>query len=123
MVLEGRGLDSGERLVSKMIGCGDMESCRIVKTICHEEEDHVRIGVKWFDKIARITHNLMNSQENISKLSFDDFQTELFQQIVLTHYGPLPSPFNHDSRRAANMKECWYEDIARPKITTKTIKH
>ncbi|EFC43313.1 predicted protein [Naegleria gruberi] len=128
MVLEGRGLDSGERLISKMIGCGDMKSCAIVKTICHEEEDHVRIGVKWFDKMARITHALMTSQQeedNLSKLSFDDFQTELFQQIVLTNYGPLPSPFNHDSRKAANMKECWYEDIARPKITktTKTTKH
>nr|CAG4709465.1 unnamed protein product [Naegleria fowleri] len=118
-VLEGRGLDSGDRLISKMIGCGDMISCNIVRTICHEEEDHVRIGVKWFNNISQLLFKNMEGLTSVLPSQFDNFQKQLFQQIVLKYYGPLPGPFNHEARGAANMKLDWYEEISRNKIMKK----
>ena len=117
-VLEGRGLDSGERLISKMIGCGDVKSSKLVQTICDEEEDHVRIGVKWFDLLSQ--H--MFPSESIPIGDLATFQKQIFQQIVLKHYGPLPGPFNHVSRQSANMKQEWYEEISREKLIPKKHK-
>ncbi|KAG2391751.1 hypothetical protein C9374_013236 [Naegleria lovaniensis] len=118
-VLESRGLDSGDRHISKMTGCGDMISCNIVRTICQEEEDHVRIGVKWFNNISQVLFKNLEGSVVELPSSFENFQKQLFQQIVLKYYGPLPGPFNHQARTAANMHMDWYEEISREKIMKK----
>lgn len=41
-------LDSADRLVSKFISANDKEASKLMEVICHEEIEHVRIGVKWY---------------------------------------------------------------------------
>ncbi|ELR12137.1 uncharacterized protein ACA1_140210 [Acanthamoeba castellanii str. Neff] len=48
LVHETHGLDSWERLVQRFNSNADKESGRIVDTICREEIDHVKKGLKWF---------------------------------------------------------------------------
>jgi uncharacterized ferritin-like protein (DUF455 family) len=98
LINEGRGLDSGPRLVHKLKSAGDEKSAKIIQQIVDEEVNHVRIGVKWF-KYLCVRDNL-------------DPKTE-YQRIVTTHYGPLPMPFNHDARSAAGMPLDWYEEMKR----------
>ena len=52
LVQEARGLDSGERLVHKLMSMGNRTSAEIVALIVKEEEDHVSCGVKWFQYIC-----------------------------------------------------------------------
>ncbi|KAL9644955.1 hypothetical protein ABK040_004448 [Willaertia magna] len=120
LVLEGRGLDSTDRLVSKMIGSGDMKSSKLVQGICKEEENHVRIGMKWFRNLS----NFVIENNNLNKLGNGDnttttLQKEYFQQVTLKYYGPLPAPINYKARESATMERDWYEEISRVSLNAK----
>jgi len=53
-VHETHGLDSWERLVQRFNSNADKESGRIVDTICREEIDHVKKGLKWYHHHPRL---------------------------------------------------------------------
>lgn len=94
LVQEARGLDSGERLVHKLMSMGDRPSAEIVKLIVKEEEEHVSYGVKWFQFICK-------------QLSKDPIP--YFQELVLQKFPEgLPGPFNIEARLKANMTTSWY---------------
>ena len=98
LINECRGLDSGPRLVHKLKSSGDHASAQIMQQIVDEEEEHVRIGMKWFLALCE--------QMNLKP-------QETFQDIVSQFYGKLIPPFNHDARSRATMPRTWYEPLAR----------
>jgi hypothetical protein len=44
MSQEARGLDAGQRLATRLVGCGDNRSASIVSRIAEEERAHVAVG-------------------------------------------------------------------------------
>lgn len=50
--LEGSGLDSGDRLLQRLVGVKAPEVKRVVETIVTEEVDHVAFGTKWYRFVA-----------------------------------------------------------------------
>lgn len=50
---EARGLDAGPRLVSKLVGFGDIRTSNIVAAIADEEVAHVAVGVYWFVSVCQ----------------------------------------------------------------------
>ena len=44
MSQEARGLDAGQRLAARLVGCGDARSASIVNQIALEERAHVAVG-------------------------------------------------------------------------------
>lgn len=50
--LEGSGLDSGDRLLHRLVGVKAPEVKKVVETIVTEEVDHVAFGTKWYRFVA-----------------------------------------------------------------------
>lgn len=98
LVNEARGLDSGPRLTEKLTSAADKKSSRLIGIICEEEELHVQLGMKHFTSLCEATG--VNPKE-------------MFHHYVRQHYGPLPTPFNDQARRAAGMPDDWYTPLAR----------
>jgi len=98
LINECRGLDSGPRLVHKLKSSGDNKSAQIMQQIVDEEENHVRLGMKWFLRLCE--------QMNLEP-------KETFQSIVNHYYGKLVPPFNHEARNRAEMPREWYESLSR----------
>jgi len=94
MVLEARGLDVTPGMIEKLNRVKDWESVKILEIIYQEEVDHVRIGAKWFQRIA----------EHMSKEP-----TLFFHELVEKHFkGRLKPPFNVQARTLAGLTEDYY---------------
>uniref|UniRef100_K3WLM8 DUF455 domain-containing protein n=1 Tax=Globisporangium ultimum (strain ATCC 200006 / CBS 805.95 / DAOM BR144) TaxID=431595 RepID=K3WLM8_GLOUD len=99
LVQEARGLDSGDRLVHKLMSMGDKPSARIVEQIVFEERSHVSYGMKWFQHICR------NQQHVTDPVVY-------FHELVLQFFPDgLPGPFDVQARLAADMEEKWYQPL------------
>lgn len=99
LVQEARALDAGDRLVQRLVGCGDSESAGIVATIAKEELRHVTIGVNWF-----VSECQREAVDPVKR----------FHEIALQHanLGAFSPPFNKESRSAAGMQPDWYLPVA-----------
>ncbi|KUF75760.1 hypothetical protein AM587_10005853 [Phytophthora nicotianae] len=98
LVQEARGLDSGDRLISRIKSMGDKKSAKVVEQIVWEERDHVRCGIKWFQHIAKVQKR--------------EDQVAYFQELVLQFFPDgLPGPFDVEARLAANMGTEWYQAL------------
>ncbi|KAL0478955.1 hypothetical protein AKO1_007840 [Acrasis kona] len=106
LVQESRALDSGERLSKKFISCGDKDSAQLIETICEEEIEHVKIGVKWF---KHVLDHVLKSNE-----TYED----AFRRLVMENYGPIPIPLNEEARTKADLPRDWYYPISRHVIKT-----
>eukprot|EP01089_Gocevia_fonbrunei_P002154 TRINITY_DN12145_c0_g1_i1.p1 TRINITY_DN12145_c0_g1~~TRINITY_DN12145_c0_g1_i1.p1 ORF type:complete len:295 (+),score=26.31 TRINITY_DN12145_c0_g1_i1:40-924(+) len=93
LVHEARGLDSWDRLVSKLKNSGDHKSASIMNTICFEEIGHVKIGVKWFTHLCK--------EQNLDPIPH-------FHSIVTKLNLRIPPPFNQTARLEAGMTPEWY---------------
>lgn len=51
---EGRGLDTGQGMVQKLYALGDREGGDLVKSILKDEENHVRVGLEWFERLSEL---------------------------------------------------------------------
>jgi uncharacterized ferritin-like protein (DUF455 family) len=98
LINEGRGLDSGPRLVHKLSSVGDRKSANIMKQIVYEEVNHVKLGIKWFVWICE-------REKRDPKTTY--------QHIVLQYCGSLPTPFNYEAREQAGFPKDWYEPMKR----------
>ncbi|KAI9979681.1 hypothetical protein PInf_028094 [Phytophthora infestans] len=98
LVQEARGLDSGDRFVSRIKSMGDKKSAKVVEQIVFEERDHVRCGIKWFQHLA----NVQRREDHVT----------YFQELVLQFFPDgLPGPFDVEARLAANMGTEWYQAL------------
>lgn len=98
MVLEARGLDVTPGMIKKLSRVQDMESVSVLEVIYEDEIGHVKIGAKWFQRIA-------------------DLQGEsprpYFHKLVRTHFaGQLKPPFNVQARTLAGLTEDYYAPLA-----------
>eukprot|EP00761_Pharyngomonas_kirbyi_P008953 gb/GECH01008967.1/.p1 GENE.gb/GECH01008967.1/~~gb/GECH01008967.1/.p1 ORF type:complete len:335 (+),score=70.53 gb/GECH01008967.1/:1-1005(+) len=108
LVQEARGVDSGPRLKERFIGSADKTSAKLVEQISREEEDHVSVGVRWFNHICN--HDSLDPQET-------------FQKLVLNHYqAGLPPQFNVEGRDRAGLPREWYEPLSTRYIKKKERK-
>lgn len=99
-VLEARGLDVTPPMIERMFRFGDTESASILETILSEEIRHVRLGLTWFDRIARTRGKTLSTY---------------WQLLVRTHFrGNLKPPFNAEARQSAGMHPQLYEPLAIP---------
>ena len=100
MSQEARGLDAGERLAERLVGCGDNVSAAIVGRIAEEEKAHVAVGITWFIYLHRCLHNNTTN---------DDIGEE-FRRLVDMHApGLLKPPFNHKRRQEVGLPREWYD--------------
>eukprot|EP01017_Pseudomicrothorax_dubius_P040408 TRINITY_DN6319_c0_g1_i1.p1 TRINITY_DN6319_c0_g1~~TRINITY_DN6319_c0_g1_i1.p1 ORF type:complete len:162 (+),score=22.95 TRINITY_DN6319_c0_g1_i1:378-863(+) len=93
LVNEGRGLDSGPRLLQKLLGVKDRQSHDIIKKILHEEVRHVNIGVKWFTYLCKEQNLDPNSE---------------FQKLIAFLGIKVMPPFNLAARDNAGIPREWY---------------
>jgi len=105
-VQEPRALDSVERLKRKFEAVQDRKSVELIKLICHEEIQHVKIGVHWFTHLC-------------SKYGKSPIPT--FHQLALQYTGVIPPPFNAIDRKLAGMSEDWYIPISAQKKVVEKI--
>lgn len=99
LVQEARGLDSGDRLVHKLLSLGDRPSAKIVEQIVFEERSHVSFGMKWF------RHICANQPEVTDPVAY-------FHELVLRYFpNGLPGPFDVQARLAADMGAEWYQPL------------
>ncbi|KAF1331607.1 Glycosyl transferase group 1, partial [Globisporangium splendens] len=99
LVQEARGLDSGDRLVHKLMSMGDKPSARVVEQIVFEERSHVSCGMKWFQHICK-------NQPHVAD------PVTYFHELVLQFFPDgLPGPFDVQARLAADMEEKWYQPL------------
>lgn len=104
MSQEARGLDAGERLAERLVGCGDNVSAAIVGRIAEEEKAHVAVGITWFVYLHR--HYLDDDGNDRSR----DVIGEEFRRLVNTHApGLLKPPFNHKRRQEVGLPREWYD--------------
>jgi len=98
MVLEARGLDVTPGMIAKLEKVGDKESVAVLKVIYEDEIGHVKIGAKWFQKIAHL--------EGESPRPY-------FHKLVKTYFaGRLKPPFNVQARTLAGLTEDYYAPLA-----------
>lgn len=99
LVLEARGLDVTPGMIKKLTQVGDTTSAEILNVIYSEEINHVRIGAKWFQYIAK-------SREESPKL--------LFQSLVKTYFkGQIKPPINVQARSLAGLSEEYYAPLVK----------
>jgi len=98
MVLEARGLDVTPGMIIKLTAIGDTDSADILKIIYNEEIDHVAIGARWFQSLAK------NRQK----------EPESWFHILVSEYfaGRLKPPFNIQARTLAGLKEGYYMPLS-----------
>jgi hypothetical protein len=82
--------------------CG-LEACKALGRCCG------------MDASGNETVNDSNSKEDSgdANLMSSNLQT-IYQRIVSSHYGSLPGPFNHESRRMAGLDQGWYAPLEKP---------
>jgi len=98
MVLEARGLDVTPGMIKKLTEIGDIQSADILKIIYNEEINHVAIGARWFQEIAR---NKSKDPES------------WFHHLVREFYkGQLKPPFNVQARTLAGLKKGYYMPLS-----------
>lgn len=98
MVLEARGLDVTPGMITRLRQSGDEASARMIGIIYCEEQDHVRMGVKWFTHFAA-----MNGGD----------PSEIFHYMVRTYFrGALKPPFNHEARENSGLLPSFYEPLS-----------
>lgn len=95
MSQEARGLDSGARLVQRLVSAGDQRSASIVRRIAGEEMAHVAVGVEWFLAVC-------------SALGEDPAST---YRTVLSHVDLdlFRGEINYELRRIAGLEREWYD--------------
>ncbi len=94
LVLEARGLDVTPAIIKKLTNVNDCDSVVILKTIYREEVNHVAIGIRWFNVVAK---------------SLNQDPTDFFKTLVKTHFkGQLKPPFNVEARTLAGMPGAFY---------------
>ena len=95
LVLEARGLDVTPAIIKKLTNVNDFQSVAILETIYREEVNHVAIGIRWFNVIAR--HRSEDPEH-------------YFKHLVSSHFkGSLKPPFNYDARTKAGMPTAFYQ--------------
>jgi uncharacterized ferritin-like protein (DUF455 family) len=115
MSQEARGLDAGERLAERLVGCGDNVSAAIVGRIAEEEKAHVAVGVTWFVYLHRQIllddgDNDDNNNNNNNNNNSDGIIGEEFRRLVDMHApGLLKPPFNHKRRQEVGLPREWYD--------------
>lgn len=97
LVQEPRALDSWERLIAKFRSQQDVESAKIIDTICGEEVDHVKKGVYWFKYLCE--------REGLNPI-------ETFHQYGQEFGGLMCPPYNSKARDTAGLTEDWYMPIS-----------
>ena len=97
LVLEARGLDVTQSMVSQLEATGDYASASILKIIYEDEKTHVAVGAEWFRFYC---------------LRSGDKPAEAFQALVKRHFrGPLKPPFNDIARAAAGVTPSFYRSL------------
>lgn len=98
MVLEARGLDVTPGMIKKLKRVQDYESVSVLEVIYEDEIGHVKIGAKWFQRIAELEGEKPRSY---------------FHKLVRTHFaGQLKPPFNVQARTLAGLTEDYYAPLA-----------
>lgn len=103
LVQEARGLDSGARLVHKLLSAGDRASAAVVEQIVWEERSHVAFGIKWFRHLC--AHQQQKAGGALDSVAY-------FHELVLQYFpNGLPGPFDVQARLAADMDAAWYQPL------------
>lgn len=98
MVLEARGLDVTPGMIKKLERVQDKESVAVLKVIYEDEIGHVKIGAKWFQRIAELE---------------GEKPRPYFHKLVREHFaGQLKPPFNVQARTLAGLTEDYYAPLA-----------
>ncbi|CAD8114858.1 unnamed protein product [Paramecium sonneborni] len=90
IVNEGRGMDTGLNLISKLEG--DIRYEKVIKKIVKEESNHVRIGLKWFERL--------NDNKN---------PQELFLKIMNKYNIPKNWKINVQKRKQVGFNDQWIQ--------------
>ncbi|RKQ71267.1 uncharacterized ferritin-like protein (DUF455 family) [Litorimonas taeanensis] len=98
MVLEARGLDVTPPMIEKLSRMGDQEGVDVLQVIYDDEIGHVKIGAKWFQKVAL-------HQNQSPRPYFHTLINEYFA-------GKLKPPFNVQARTLAGLTEDYYLPLA-----------
>lgn len=97
MVLEARGLDVTPGMIKKLERVKDLDSVSVLKVIYEDEIGHVKIGAKWFQRIAHLQ---------------GETPRPYFHKLVRTHFaGQLKPPFNVQARTLAGLTEDYYAPL------------
>jgi uncharacterized ferritin-like protein (DUF455 family) len=97
LVLEARGLDVTPGMIARLEAVEDMASASLLRTILKDEEEHVRIGMKWFTYVCQL--RAADPEES-------------FHRLVRKHFrGALKPPFNERARNAAGMQAGFYHPL------------
>jgi len=98
MVLEARGLDVTPGMIKKLTRIGDMKSVAVLKVIYEDEIGHVKIGAKWFQRIAECQ---------------GESPRPYFHKLVKNYFsGHIKPPFNVQARTLAGLTEDYYAPLA-----------
>jgi len=107
MSQEARGLDAGQRLVSRLIGSQDKRSAAIVERISQEERAHVAVGIAWFKRVCLA---MGVEVPDIFRAHVSELCPEL-----------LKGPFHHAARQEVGLARDMYDITAWPEAAAKAI--
>ncbi|KAF5835194.1 hypothetical protein DUNSADRAFT_7784 [Dunaliella salina] len=107
MSQEARGLDAGQRLVSRLIGSQDKRSAAIVERISQEERAHVAVGIAWFKRVCLA---MGVEVPDIFRAHVSELCPEL-----------LKGPFHHAARQEVGLKRDMYDITSWPEAAAKAI--
>ncbi|KAL4511940.1 hypothetical protein ABPG72_012785 [Tetrahymena utriculariae] len=96
IVQEGKGVDSGDRLLVKLISFQDKIGAKILQRILDEEVGHIGVGNKWFQIICK--------NQNLDPII-------QFKEICQNHGVKFFKPYNKEARIKAGYDEDWIQKI------------
>ncbi|KAF6151273.1 hypothetical protein GIB67_020595 [Kingdonia uniflora] len=91
---EARGLDTGPRLVQKLIGFGDRRTSKIVAQIAYEEVAYMVVGIFWFYAVC----------QKLGRVPYDTFK-----DLLKEYNDELKGTFNYSARDIAGIPRDWYD--------------
>lgn len=97
MTLEARGLDTTPATTDRLRAQGEDDLADALNVIFEDEIQHVRIGVRWLDHLA--------------KRDRQDPAALFAHHIRALHPGGLKPPFNTEARTRADFPEHWYQPL------------
>ncbi len=98
LVLEARGLDVCPDMINRLSGVNDLESAAILRVIYEDEIRHVRVGMRWLERVC-----VARGAE----------VRRTWQALVKSHFrGQLKPPFNDTARAQAGFPRDFYAPLA-----------